>query len=102
MSVEGTRLDSSLSVEVDEGDAPLGWNESLVEVGGSPFHSVEWARHKSHGGAGDPLYFIWRSSDGKEVGRALAIRRPPSSTRMGRLASRTIFDSTPATAVGWG
>ena len=50
------------------------------------------------GGMGDPLYCVWCSeADGEEAGRALAIRRPPRGSRMGRVASKVIFDSSPAT-----
>jgi len=97
MGAEATRLRSGLVLEVHEEEAPAGWNEWLLAAGGSAFHSVEWARHKSYGGAGDQLFCIWRSeSAGEDAGRAFAIRRPPRGSRIGRVASRVIFDSPPA------
>lgn len=68
----------------------------MAEAGGTAFHTVGWARHKCHGASGEPLYCIWRDPEsGQEAGRALAIRRPPRVSRMGRLASKLTFDSPP-------
>lgn len=85
-----------MALEVRADDAPHGWDDALAEAGGTAFHTVGWARHKCHGGAGEALYCTWRDEEGgEEVARALAIRRPPRSSRVGRLASRLVFDSPP-------
>lgn len=98
MGAEATRLQSELVLEVHEGEAPADWNEWLLRAGGSAFHSVDWARHKAHGGAGDALFCSWRSEPaGEDIARAVAIRRPPRRSRIGRIASKVIFDSPPAT-----
>jgi hypothetical protein len=97
MGAEATRSGSTLALDVRQGEPPHGWNDAVTAAGGAAFHTVEWARHKCHGGAGDPLYVIWREeNDGTEVGRALGIRRPSRDSRLGQLASKLIFDSPPA------
>jgi hypothetical protein len=87
-------------LEVHENAPPPGWDSAIEEGGGLIFHTEAWARHKCHNAAGEPLFFVWREAGaGEVVGRALATRRPPSSTWAGRLVGRLVFDAAPLSAV---
>jgi hypothetical protein len=102
LSIPRPRHDGALTFEAHESAAPSGWDDALRDAGGVVFHSEAWAGHKMHGGGAEPLFCIWRdAASGDVAGRALGIRRPPSTTRAGRIVSKLAFDSTPTgTAVG--
>ncbi|HYP49193.1 MAG TPA: GNAT family N-acetyltransferase [Thermoleophilaceae bacterium] len=86
-------------LEVHENVPPPGWDSAIEEGGGLIFHTRTWARHKCHNAAGEPLFFVWREAGaGEVVGRALATRRPPRSTKAGRVVGRLVFDAAPLTA----
>ena len=101
LSTPRPRHDGALTFEAHESAAPTGWDDALRDAGGVVFHSEAWAGHKTHDGGAEPLFCIWRdATSGDVAGRALGIRRPPSSTRAGRIVSKLAFDSTPTGAVG--
>lgn len=83
-------------LEVHEQGPPLGWREAVDATEGGVFHTIEWARHRCHGGQGEPLFCNWRDDGGGAVvARALAIRRPGRDSLVGRLVARVLIDSTP-------
>jgi hypothetical protein len=88
-------MPGTLELEVHEKTAPPGWDEDLRGAGGVVFHSEAWASYKVHEGGGEPLFCVWRDG-GEPAGRALAIRRPPRSSRLGRLAGKVVFDAPPS------
>jgi hypothetical protein len=100
LSTSRPRHDGALTFEAHESTAPNGWDDALRDAGGVVFHSEAWAGHKTHDGGAEPLFCIWRdATSGDVAGRALGIRRPPSSTRAGRIVSKLAFDSSPSGAV---
>ena len=90
----------SVTLEVEAGDVPPGWDDALLADDGVVFHSEAWGTYKTADGGGDPLFFQWRGQPGGEVvGRGLGIRRPPRGSRVGRVAARISFDAPPAGGV---
>jgi Acetyltransferase (GNAT) domain len=83
-------------LEVHEREPPPGWREAVDATEGGVFHTLGWARHRCHGGQGEPLFCDWRDgATGAVVARAIAIRRPGRDSLVGRLAARVLIDSTP-------
>jgi Acetyltransferase (GNAT) domain len=87
-----------LALEVHPQHAPQGWDEALRAEGGVVFHSQAWASYKVHESGGEPLFCVWRDDSGG-VARALAMRKPPATSRLGRLAGKLVFDSPPTGSV---
>lgn len=88
---------AELTFEAHEHAAPSGWDAELRDVG-VVFHCEAWASHKVQSD-GEPLFCIWRNAaSGDVAGRAVGIRRPPRSSRAGRIVPKLAFDSSPAGA----
>ncbi len=91
--------DARLALEIHENVAPPGWDDALRSAGGVVFHSEAWAAYKVHESGGEPQFCLWRDVPGGEVvGRGLAIRKPPRGSLLGRVASKLVFDSPPASS----
>lgn len=84
-----------LALEIHPQSAPPCWDENLRAAGGVVFHSRAWADYKIHESGGEPLFCLWRDGEAA-VGQALAIRKPPRSSRLGSLVGKLAFDSPPA------
>lgn len=87
------------ALEIYPHDAPSGWDDALRTDGGVVFHSTAWASYKVHENGGEPLFCAWLEG-GEVIARALAMRRPPRSSRLGRVAAKLVFDSPPTGAAG--
>ncbi|MFL5897559.1 MAG: lipid II:glycine glycyltransferase FemX [Solirubrobacterales bacterium] len=88
-----------LALEIHSEEAPPDWDDALRAGGGVVFHSRAWASYKVQENGGEPLFCVWRQGE-EVIGRALAMRKPPRSSRIGRHAAKLVFDSPPAGAAG--
>lgn len=73
-----------MSLSVDFGSAPSGWDAAIEELGGTVFHSTHWGefQHKVQGC--QPVYILAKDEAGRPMGAALALYRSSRHPVLGR------------------
>jgi hypothetical protein len=85
-----------LSVAFDE--PPPGWDEAVEAVGGTVFHSAEWAEFQRQVQGCEPVFVQARDESGKPTGVALALFRRSRRPVLGRLLRSMEMPAYPAAA----
>jgi hypothetical protein len=86
-----------LALQVTEEVPPAEWDEEIRALGGSLYHTSAWSEFRAVDSA-QSLFFRWSdTASGELVALAAGVRRPPRSSRRGRLASYALIESPPAT-----
>jgi hypothetical protein len=88
-----------MSLSVEFGSAPSGWDAAIEELGGTVFHSTHWGefQHKVQGC--QPVYILAKDEAGRPMGAALALYRSSRHPVLGRFLRSMEMPAYPA-AVG--
>jgi len=75
------------------------WDERVLSLGGTVFHSAAWAEYTSAAYPGaSPLFMTMISKDGQTTGVALGFQLRATSRLMRRFSGRLWLDATPVVA----
>jgi hypothetical protein len=86
-----------LRLEVAEQVPAAEWDAEVRGLGGCLYHSSAWSAFRA-ADSSQPLFFRWSDAEtGDLAGLAVGGRRPPTTSRLGRLASYVHIESPPAT-----
>src|ERR1700761_2698382 len=91
-----SRRPPDLRLEVSEQAGPE-WDTQVRAFSGSLYHCSAWSAFRAADGA-QPLFFRWWDAEtGELAALAVGARRPPATSRIGRLAAYVHIESPPAT-----
>ncbi len=91
-----SRRPPDLRLKVSEQAGPE-WDTQVRAFSGSLYHCSAWSAFRAADGA-QPLFFRWWDAEtGELAALAVGARRPPATSRIGRLAAYVHIESPPAT-----
>ena len=90
----------NLKLSVDFREAPAGWNATVEAIGGTVFHSAQWAEFQRQVQGCEPIFIQARDETGNPLGVALALYRRSRRAVLGSLLRSMEMPAYPVAAGG--